>query len=66
MQSGAWQQVGAFCMLDHPISELSGKVLGIVGYGELGSNVAHVARAFGMQILIIQAFLSGDPLRVVN
>jgi len=41
-------------MLDYPISELSGKVLGIVGYGELGSNVAHVARAFGMQVLIAQ------------
>lgn len=53
-------------MLDHPISELSGKVLSIVGYGELGSNVAHVARAFAMQVLIIQAFLIGDPLRVVN
>jgi glycerate dehydrogenase len=54
VRSGAWQQAGAFCMLDHPISELSGKILGIVGYGELGSNVAHVARAFGMEVLIAQ------------
>jgi glycerate dehydrogenase len=38
--------------LDHPISELNGKLLGIVGYGELGSNVGRIAEAFGMQVLI--------------
>jgi glycerate dehydrogenase len=54
VRSGDWQQAGAFCMLDHPISELSGKTLGIVGYGELGTNVAQVARAFGMEVLIAQ------------
>jgi glycerate dehydrogenase len=50
--TGKWQKAGAFCMLDHPISELNGKTLGIVGHGELGSNVAAVARAFGMDVLI--------------
>ncbi len=52
VRQGKWQQAGAFCMLNHPISELNGKVLGIVGYGELGSNVAKVAQAFGMNIRI--------------
>ena len=50
----AWQKAPAFCLLNHPISELDNKVLGIVGYGELGSNVASVAKAFGMRILIAQ------------
>lgn len=54
VRAGAWQNAGAFCMLDHPISELSGKTLVIVGYGELGSSVAQVARAFGMEVLIAQ------------
>lgn len=54
VRSGKWQQAPAFCMLDYPISELSGKVLGIVGLGELGKNVADVARAFGMKILAAQ------------
>jgi len=50
--AGRWQQSGHFCLLDFPIVELTGKVLGIVGYGELGRAVAQLARAFGMEVLI--------------
>lgn len=49
---GRWQQSSQFCFLDYPILELSGKTLGIMGYGELGQEVARLAQAFGMQILI--------------
>lgn len=49
---GRWQQASQFCFLDYPIIELSGKTLGIVGYGELGQEVARLAQAFGMKILI--------------
>lgn len=52
VRAGAWQHSEVFCLLDHPITELAGKTLGIVGYGELGRNVARVAEAFGMQTLI--------------
>jgi len=34
------------------IVELSGKTLGIVGYGELGKAVAKLAEAFGMNVMI--------------
>ncbi len=51
---GEWQQSPHFSMLDYPIHELAGKTLGIVGYGELGKNVAKVAEAFGMRVLISQ------------
>lgn len=54
VRSGAWQAQGNFCLLNHPISELSGKVLGIVGYGELGRGVARLAECFGMQVLVAQ------------
>ncbi|MEX0941322.1 MAG: D-2-hydroxyacid dehydrogenase [Pseudomonadales bacterium] len=47
-----WQASKVFCLLDHPIVELGGKTLGIVGYGELGKGVAQVARAFDMQVLL--------------
>lgn len=49
---GRWQQSPHFCLLDHPIWELAGKTLGIVGYGTLGRAVADVARAFGMKVLV--------------
>lgn len=47
-----WQQSPKFCQIDFPISELNGKKLGILGYGNLGQSVAKVASAFGMEILI--------------
>ena len=58
---GAWPRSEMFCLLDYPFRELSGKVLGIVGYGALGKSVARVAEAFGMEILLAQR--PGGPLQ---
>lgn len=52
VKRGGWQESRFFCPLDFPVIELSGKALGIIGYGELGHAVAQVAQAFGMQVLI--------------
>lgn len=52
VQQGEWEKAKQFCLLDYPIIELAGKTLGIVGYGELGKAVAHLAQAFGMHIQI--------------
>ncbi|WP_286238970.1 D-2-hydroxyacid dehydrogenase [Neptuniibacter halophilus] len=51
---GEWQRSEQFCFLTHPIVELKGKTLGIIGYGHLGQGVAEIGRAFGMQVLIAQ------------
>jgi len=45
-QGGQWQQSKSFCLLNFPIEELSGKTLGIIGYGELGKAVANIAKIF--------------------
>lgn len=45
---GRWQQSGQFCFFDHPIHDLAGARLGIVGEGVLGQRVADIAKAFGM------------------
>src|SRR6478672_8714974 len=48
---GRWQDAGQFCFFDHPIRDLAGSTLGIVGDGVLGRSVADLGRAFGMRIL---------------
>lgn len=54
IKKGGWQTSTYFCPLDFGITELSGKTLGIIGYGELGSAVANLAQAFGMKLLIAE------------
>jgi glycerate dehydrogenase len=51
MLAGAWQQADQFCLFDHPIRDLHGATLGLVGSGTLGNGVARLAEAFGMRIL---------------
>jgi glycerate dehydrogenase len=51
---GDWSRSEHFCLLDHPIEELAGRTLGIVGHGELGRAVDRVARCLDMEVLIAQ------------
>lgn len=41
--------------------ELCGKTLGLVGFGQIGQRVAHVARALGMQVVAFDPALAGRP-----
>ncbi|OXS22098.1 glycerate dehydrogenase [Pseudomonas fluorescens] len=59
--AGKWQQAKQFCLLDHPIIELEGKTLGLLGHGELGSAVARLAEAFGMRVVL--GAIPGRPAR---
>ncbi|MBT5228685.1 MAG: D-2-hydroxyacid dehydrogenase [Methylococcales bacterium] len=54
IKAGIWSASNQFCQLDHSITEISGKTLGIIGFGALGQGVAKVAKAFGMNILIAE------------
>ena len=49
--AGRWQESGQFCFFDHPIRDLAGARLGIIGEGVLGRRVAEIARAFGMVVM---------------
>ncbi len=48
---GKWQESKQFCFFTHPISDLSGATLGIIGEGALGQGVAKLGQAFGMKTL---------------
>lgn len=52
VRGGAWSQADNFCLMTHPIVELSAMTLGLVGYGELGRGVARMAAAFNMDVIV--------------
>jgi glycerate dehydrogenase len=51
VERGRWQQSEQFCFFDHPIRDLHGATIGIVGEGVLGQGTARIARGFGMRVL---------------
>jgi glycerate dehydrogenase len=52
VRAGAWQRSRSFALFDYPIRELTGRRLGIVGYGALGQAVARAGQCLGMQVLV--------------
>jgi glycerate dehydrogenase len=57
---GSWSHTPQFTMLNYPIRELSGRVLGIIGYGTLGRAVAQGAQA-ALDMRVMIAGRTGQP-----
>ena len=51
VERGLWQASDTFCLLTHPIDDIAGSALGIIGFGALGRSVAKLGQAFGMRVL---------------
>ena len=51
VKDGKWSRSLDFSFWDYPLMELSGKTMGIIGFGTIGQQVADVATAFGMKII---------------
>lgn len=51
VQQGQWKRSPTFSPFVYPLNELSGKTIGIVGTGAIGSAVAKIALAFNMRVL---------------
>lgn len=50
-RSGVWSHCPDFCYWNTPLLELAGKTIGIVGFGNIGRQVAQIAHAFGMEVI---------------
>lgn len=48
---GDWVRSKKFSYFSYPISELSGKTLGIYGLGAIGQKSAEIGNAFGMKVI---------------
>ena len=51
VKKGDWVNSIDFCFWQHPLKELCGKTLGIIGMGRIGKSVAKIAGAFGMKVI---------------
>ena len=51
VKSGEYSSSGIFTDLSRPFYETTGKTLGIVGMGTIGSKVASIGTAFGMDVI---------------
>jgi glycerate dehydrogenase len=56
VQNGRWAEVDQFCFFDHPIRDVAGSTLGVIGYGAIGKSVAKRAECLGMKILPFDVF----------
>jgi glycerate dehydrogenase len=52
VRSGEWTRSSDFCYWRKPLVELAGKTIGLVGCGRIGEQVARIATAFGMHVIV--------------
>ena len=51
VERGVWQKSEQFCFITHPVGDLFGSTIGIIGEGAIGQGTAAIARGFGMKVL---------------
>jgi glycerate dehydrogenase len=70
VKAGEWTNGKDFCYWKHPLIELAGKTMGILGLGRIGRATAKIAQAFGMKVLaaddVHDESLQSDTLRYVT
>ena len=52
VQAGKWNKASSFTLLSYNSFELAGKTIGIIGFGTIGRQVATIARAFSLSVLV--------------
>ena len=55
IHEGDWCKSEIFCYWLDKVTELSGKTLGVIGYGNIGRKVTDIALIFGMKVLVYTA-----------
>ena len=56
VKAGEWSSNPDWCFWKHPLVELAGKTMGIIGFGRIGQDTGKIAQAMGMNVLAYDAF----------
>jgi glycerate dehydrogenase len=51
VKQGRWASSPDWCFWDYPLMELSGKTMGIIGFGRIGQATGRIAKALGMTVI---------------
>ncbi|MEZ9281257.1 D-2-hydroxyacid dehydrogenase [Vibrio cyclitrophicus] len=54
IEAGEWQKDKQFCFFTHPIHDIAGSTLGLMGSGSLGQATAALAKAIGMKVIFAE------------
>lgn len=63
VRQGAWSKSKDFCFWNKPIIELSGKTIGIIGFGAIGRKVADIAQVFDMNVIAYSRTITDESKR---
>jgi glycerate dehydrogenase len=63
VMDGRWSKSRDFSYWDSPLTELAGKTIGIVGFGDIGGKVGDLATAFGMKVIATARRQNGQEHR---
>lgn len=51
VREGRWESSPDWCFWDYPLIELSGKTMGVIGFGRIGQETGRIAKALGMRVI---------------
>ena len=60
VRDGEWTSSPDWCFWKHPLVELSGKTMVIIGFGRIGQGTGRIAQAFGMKVLAYDTSRNGS------
>ncbi len=61
VRAGEWAHNPDWSFWKSPLMELSGKTMGIVGFGRIGRQVGRIADAMGMRVIAIDTYHGDEP-----
>lgn len=60
VKAGEWTNNIDWCFWKHPLVELAGKTMGVIGFGRIGQKTANIAMALGMNVLAHDEYPNKD------